>query len=98
MDVDLPPGMPFPRVTAVEVIPPYRLHLSFEDGTEGEIDGTRWLRREPPGVFGPLRDPAVFAQVRVQHELGTITWPDDVDLCPDVLYALAHGIPLPGVE
>jgi hypothetical protein len=29
MDVELPLGMPFPRVTGVEVVPPYGLHLTF---------------------------------------------------------------------
>jgi hypothetical protein len=90
--------MPFPRVTAVEVVPPYGLHLTFEDGTSGDIDGSRWLRGEPLGIFAPLRDPAKFAKVRVRPDLGTIAWSENVDLCPDVLYALAHGIALPGVD
>jgi Protein of unknown function (DUF2442) len=97
MDVELPPGMPFPRVTGVEVVPPYGLHLTFADGTSGMVNGSRWLRREPLGVFAPLRDPAEFAKVHLRPDLGTIAWSDDVDLCPDVLYALAHGIALPGV-
>jgi hypothetical protein len=98
MDVELPPGMPFPRVQAVEVVPPYGLRLTFADGTSGTIDGSRWLYREPPGVFAPLRDPTQFAKVRVRSDLGTIAWSDDLDLCPDVLYALAHSIPLPGID
>jgi hypothetical protein len=35
-------------------------------------------------VFDAIRkDPALFQQVRVEH--GTVVWPGDVDLCPDVL-------------
>ena len=98
MDVGLPSGMPFPRVIGVEVAPPYDLHLTFADGTSGVIDGARWLRSEPLGVFAGLRDPAEFAKVRLLPGLGTIGWSDELDLCPDVLYALAHRIPLPGVE
>lgn len=98
MDVELPPGMPFPRVTAVEVVPPYGLHLTFKDGTRGMVDGSRWLRREPLGVFAPLRDPAEFAKVHLLPEWGTIGWPGDLDVCPDVLYALANGIALPGID
>ena len=97
MDVELPPGMPFPRVRAVEVLPPYGLRLTFEDGTDGLIDGARWLNSEPLGVFAPLVDPVEFAKVHVRPELGTIAWSDELDLCPDVLYALAHGISLPGM-
>jgi hypothetical protein len=39
-----------------------------------------------------------FAKVRVRPDLGTIAWSDDLDLCPDVLYVLAHGIRLPGID
>ena len=98
MDVELPLGMPFPRVTGVEVVPPYGLHLTFADGTSGIVDGSRWLRGEPLGVFAPLGDPAEFARVHLRPDLGTIAWSDELDLCPDVLYALAHGIALPGID
>lgn len=98
MQTTLPPRMPFPRVAAVEVVGPHLLHLTFQDGTSGVIDGARWLTHEPAGVFTSLRDPAEFARVRLEPDAGTIAWPGDIDLCPDVLYALAHGIPLPGIE
>ena len=98
MDVELPPGMPFPEVTAVQVIPPYGLHLTFKDGTSGVVDGSRWLQGEHVGVFERLRDPTEFAKVRVLPEAGTIGWPGDLDVCPDTLYALAHGIALPGID
>lgn len=38
-------------------------------------------------AFAPLRDPALFGQVKVDEETGTIVWPGDVDLDPDVIYA-----------
>lgn len=98
MTADLPPGIPFPRVTAVEVVPPYGLRLAFADGTTGLVDGSRWVEREPPGMFGCLRDPAEFVKVGLLPEWGTIAWPEVVDLCPDVLYSLAHGIHLPSIE
>jgi Protein of unknown function (DUF2442) len=34
----------------------------------------------------PLRDPAVFRQVRVDPDLRTIVWPNGFDLDPEVLY------------
>jgi len=98
METTLPPRMPFPRVAAVEVVGPYQLHLTFQDGTSGVIDAARWLAPEPAGVFASLRDPDEFAKVQLEPGSGTIAWPGDIDLCPDVLYALAHGIPLPGIE
>jgi hypothetical protein len=36
------------------------------------------------GVFEPLKDPAVFSQVRV--EAGAVTWPGEIDLAPDAMY------------
>jgi len=45
-------------------------------------------------VFAPLRDPAYFARVRVNPELGTIYWPNDADWDPLVLYSLVTGRPI----
>jgi hypothetical protein len=70
----------------------YRLYLRFEDGLQGEVDLADQLQFH--GVFEPLRDPQVFAQVAVNRELGTICWPNGADLDPDVLYAKLSGIPV----
>jgi len=67
----------------------HRLYLRFEDGVAGELDFARRLRFE--GVFAPLRDPAVFAHVRIHPELGTLAWLNGADLDPDVLYAELSG-------
>jgi hypothetical protein len=69
----------------------YRLYLRFEDGVEGSIDLAPILSFR--GVFAPLRDPAYFAQVRVDRELGTVVWPNGADLDPDVLYGSITGTP-----
>ncbi len=71
---------------------PYRLTLRFDDGAEGTID----LDHEVPftGVFAPLADPAFFAQVRVDPDLGTVVWPNGADLDPVVLYARVTGRPI----
>jgi hypothetical protein len=47
------------------------------------------------GVFAPLQDRNYFVQVRVNPDTGTICWPNDADLDPDVLYAMVTGEPLP---
>jgi hypothetical protein len=69
------------RTTGVEVIGDHRLHVTFEDGAEGEVDFShhRWN-----GVFAPLEDPAYFALVRLG--LSTIVWPNDADIAPETLY------------
>jgi len=58
----------------------------------GEVDLDRLVRWE--GVFEPLRDPARFAQVQVDFELGTVVWLGGADIGPDVLYSAVTGIPI----
>jgi hypothetical protein len=84
----------YPRVTAVRYLQDYCLELTFADSQSGKIDlAPRILHRA--GVFTALHDQVFFKQVRVDPEAGTIIWPNDVDLDPDVLYCEAMGIPLP---
>jgi hypothetical protein len=62
----------------------HQLSIRYEDGVEGIVDlGTIISFR---GVFAPLKDPAYFSQVRVDPELGSVSWPNGADLAPDVLY------------
>lgn len=63
----------------------YRIHLCFEDGVDGEVDLSDWIRFK--GVYEPLKDPARFSEFRVNAELGTICWPNGAELDPDVLYS-----------
>ena len=86
----------FPRVTGVAVIAPYALDVRFADGTRGVVDCAHLVLGEDPGVFAPLRDPAEFARAYVHPEARTVAWPNHLDLDPDVLYARAHSIPIPG--
>ncbi len=79
-------------IIAAEALDGYRLHLRFEDGVDGVVDLAPHLSFR--GVFEPLRDPAYFAQVRVDPELGSVTWPNGADLDPDVLYGRLTGTPL----
>ncbi|MBV9714560.1 MAG: DUF2442 domain-containing protein [Solirubrobacterales bacterium] len=72
----------------------HELRLLFEDGTVGAaaFDQNEWR-----GVFAPLRDPDVFAQVRVDLQAGTIVWPVDLDMAPEALHVQAreHQIAAP---
>ena len=79
-------------VTEVQVLGHYRLRLTFSDGLVGDVDLSH-LRRHG-GVFESLRDPEYFAQVRVDPEIGTITWPGGADVAPEVLYERASAHPV----
>ena len=82
-----------PFVTAVEVLHDFVLGVTFDDGTVGQVDLTPHLWGP---VFAPLReDPALFAQVSVDDEEGTIVWPNGADVAPEVLYREAAAAPTP---
>lgn len=71
------------RVNAVEPLEGFRLRLTFSDGLVREVDISDDLWGP---MAEPLRDPAYFRQVRVDPELGTVVWPNEYDLDPDVLH------------
>jgi hypothetical protein len=79
-------------IVAARALGEYRLYLRFEDGIEGVVDLAPHLSFQ--GVFEPLRDPAYFAQVQADPELGTVAWPNGADLDPDVLYGRITGAPV----
>lgn len=80
-----------PRVTSVQVRPPYGLHLTFDDGAIRDVD----LADELWGpVFEPLKDPEFFARVAVDH--GTVIWPNGLDLDPLVLHGDLEPVSVPG--
>ena len=62
----------FLHINAATYLGEYTLRLEFSDGSIREVDLSTELHGE---VFEPLRDPAAFAQVRVNSETGTIEWP-----------------------
>lgn len=78
------PRMPW-RVTSVDALPGFRLHVRFVDGTEGTVDLTALIHSPGAGVFATLADPSQFNKAFVEH--GAVTWPGDIDLAPDAMYA-----------
>ena len=75
--------MASPRVTDAHSEGESRLRLRFDDGTAGVIDLESRLWGP---MFESLRDPDVFARVRVDPEAGTVVWPNGADLSPEMLY------------
>lgn len=69
-------------VVRVEVIDENLLRVRFADGTEGLV---RFRRSFFSGVSAPLKDGKKFREVRVEH--GFVTWPGELDLAPDTMYA-----------
>lgn len=58
--------------------------VTFTDGSAREIDLDPYLRGP---LFDPIRqNPDLLAQVYVDPETETLTWPNGADIDPDVLY------------
>ena len=74
---------PVHRITGFEHVAPYALRLRFEDGVETVVDLADMLEGE---LYGPLRDPFVFARVALDSEVGTVVWPNGADFDPAVLH------------
>jgi hypothetical protein len=74
---------PLYQITSFEVVGPYSLSLSFNDGLTRTIDFEPILEGE---LFGPLRNPAEFAQVRLDPEVHTVVWPCGADFDPAILH------------
>jgi hypothetical protein len=71
----------------------YKIELVFEDGKKGVIDFRKYV--DYGGVFGRFSDIEYFGRFFINEELGTLCWPDDVDIAPETLYHEATGEPLP---
>jgi hypothetical protein len=77
-------------VTVIEakVLDGFRLELVFSDGKQGVVD----LRNRivgKGGLYQALEDIEFFRKVSVNAELGTVVWPNGMDICPDLLYSIA---------
>ena len=71
------------RVTAFRQVDTYCLAVSFEDGSQQEIDFEPVLTGP---VFGKLRKPTTFAGVKLDTEAATLVWPNGADFDPATLH------------
>ena len=74
-------------VVAYKIVGDYTLWLKFDDGHEQTIDFEPVLYGE---VFKPLRDLALFNQVILNPDTGTIEWPTGADFDPETLHNWSH--------
>ena len=69
-------------VTDVKVVGDFALAVRFQDGLEG---GVTFLPSFFRGVFTHLASIPEFQKVQVVD--GVVTWPGELDLAPDAMYA-----------
>lgn len=74
------------HIERAEYLEDYRVHLWFNDGTDGEADLTNVLSGP---VFEPLRDVNYFRQFRVEGH--TLAWENGADFAPEYLHSLVHS-------
>ena len=74
---------PIYRVQSFKIESPYTLRIQFDDNTEQVINFQPVLAGE---LFGPLRDLAVFNQVRIDPEVQNLVWPNGADFDPATLH------------
>ena len=67
------------KIVAFELLDKYRVWLRFEDGVEGTVDLSRLVGL---GVFAAWGDYAFFHRAFLADQ-GALTWPGELDLCPD---------------
>ncbi len=72
------------RVVAVRALADWIVAVQFADGIAGDVDLSRLVHGDSPGVFSVLRDAQYFARVMIAH--GAVAWPDGPDLAPDAMY------------
>ncbi len=74
---------PIHRVQSFQIAAPYTLRVQFDDQTEQLINFEPVLGGE---LYRPLRDLALFNQVRVDAEVHTLVWPNGADFDPATLH------------
>jgi hypothetical protein len=79
----------FLHVTSVTYLEGYKLRLTFNDDAVKEVDLQGELYGE---VFEPLREVALFRQVRVDPDTNTIEWPNGADFAPEFLYEIGQEL------
>lgn len=80
-------SQPLPRVVFVRALPTWRLELRYDDGASGIVDLADLAGH---GVFAAWLRPGGFDGVTLSPH-GSISWGDDVEICPDSMYLRLTG-------
>jgi hypothetical protein len=79
------------RVSSFSIESPYTLRVRFDDASEQVINFEPILIGE---FYGPLRDPALFNQVRLDPEVHTLVWPNGAAFAPQPLHDWPRYAPI----
>lgn len=70
-------------VKKVQLTGPLSFNVEFEDGLTGKV---QFEKSHLNGIFESLKNPLFFEQIRIEG--GVVTWPGQLDLAPDAMYAV----------
>ena len=73
------------HIESAKYVSGYKLWLTFDDGSEGEVDLSHSLKGS---IFEPLKDVESFSKVFIDPELETTVWPNGADFAPEYLKRL----------
>ena len=71
----------------------YVVTLRFNTGETRVVDLEQCLRdwvKQPGDAFSELLKPDFFSRVQLEPEMGSLKWPNGIDLCPDVLFEMGE--------
>lgn len=75
------------KITALKILENYHVWLRFDDGVEGTVD---FSHKPHTGVFAVWQDYDFFRRASIADH-GALTWPGELDLCPDSLWLQVTG-------
>ena len=78
------------RVVSFQKVAPFTLRVQFDDATSQIIDFRPVLQGE---LYGPLQEPTLFDQVRIDPEVHTLVWPNGADFDPAILHNWSESSP-----
>lgn len=78
------------KITSAHSISGHEVELRWDDGSTSVADFCAII--EQGGVFTPLAEPEVFAQVAVDPSGRFIVWPGEIDFCADALYVASTSL------
>lgn len=70
------------KIVALKPLCDYKIWIRFIDGLEGEIDLKHLVGI---GIYEAWKDEKFFQSVYIDPISHTLTWNEDIDLCPDQL-------------
>lgn len=71
-------------IDEIKYLSDYTLYIKFSDNISGKINISKVIPFE--GIFEKLKEKDYFSSVKLNKELGSISWDNGADIATDFLY------------